>query len=265
MISRDEIVTYLNNTLGLAATKGDDGPCNGLQVQGVSEVRRIGLAVDACLEAYERAVAAGCQMLVVHHKLIWGSGVTSITERMHEHVSFLMRHGLNLYGSHLPLDMHPELGNNAQLAKLLGLGEAAPFGEYHGETIGFSGTLPQPLSPRELARRLGDALGGRPVVLEFGPAAICRVGIVSGGAADMLDQAVRAGLDAYITGEPMHFTYQLARELHANVIYLGHYHSETLGVRAVGQRLTERFGVENVFLDIAVPDTTWSIHEPNGV
>jgi len=259
MASRDEIVAFLDDTLHVAAVKGDDGACNGLQVQGVPEVRRVGLAVDACMEAYERAVAADCQMLVTHHGMIWG-GLKSITGRMYEHVSFLMRHGLNLYGSHLPLDMHPELGNNAQLAKLLGLGDVAPFGEYRGEVIGFSGTLPQPASPKELARRLGDAIGGKPVVLEFGPATVRRVGIISGGAADDVTQAARAGLDAYITGEPAHCTFQLTRELHANMICLGHYSSETLGVRAVGQRLTERFGVENVFLDIAAPDAGWTGH-----
>jgi len=251
MASRDEIVSFLDDLLRTAAVKEE---CNGLQVQGVAAVRRVGLAVDACLEAYERAAAADCQMLVVHHKLIWGGGIKSITGRMYEHVNFLIRHGLNLYGSHLPLDMHPELGNNAQLAKLLTLDDVAPFGEHHGEVIGFSGTLPQPASPKELARRLGEALGGSPVVLEFGPPQVRRVGIVSGGAADMVEQACRAGLDAYVTGEPAHFAYQLSRELRANVIYLGHYHSETPGVRAVGERLTERFGVECVFLDIGAPN-----------
>jgi len=255
MAPRDEIVKFLDDTLRTAAVK--EKACNGLQVQGVGEVRRVGLAVDACLEAYERAVAAGCEMVVAHHGLLWGDA-QPITGRLYEHVSFLVRHGLSLYGSHLPLDMHPELGNNAQLAKLMGLNEVAPFGEYHGEVIGFSGTLPAPASTKELARRLGDALGCKPVVLEFGPEQVRRVAVVSGGAADMVEQAARAGLDAYVTGEPVHFAYQLSRELRTNVIYLGHYQSETLGVRALGRRLTERFGVENVFLNITAPDAGWS-------
>ena len=255
MAHRDKIVGFLNDTLRTAAVK--EKACNGLQVQGVADVRRVGLAVDACLEAYERAVAADCQMLLVHHGLLWGEAMP-ITGRLYEHVSFLVRNGLNLYGSHLPLDMHPELGNNAQLARLMGLNEVVPFGEYHGEVIGFSGALPEAESPQALARRLGDALGGRPVVLEFGPSAVRRVAVVSGGAADMVEQAARAGLDAYVTGEPVHFAYQLSRELRTNVIYLGHYQSETLGVRALGRRLTERFGVENVFLNITAPDAGWS-------
>ena len=255
MPHRDEIVKFLDDTLRTAAVK--ERACNGLQVQGVAEVRRVGLAVDACLEAYERAVAAGCEMVVAHHGLLWGEA-RPITGRLYEHVSFLVRNGLNLYASHLPLDMHPEFGNNAQLARVMGLNELSPFGEYHGEMIGFSGVLSQPESPQELARRLGEALGGRPVVLEFGPSVVRRVGIVSGGAADMVVQAACAGMDAYVTGEPAHFAYHLARELRATVICLGHYHSETLGVRAIGRRLTERFGVENVFLDIAAPDAGWS-------
>jgi dinuclear metal center YbgI/SA1388 family protein len=245
---RDAIVSLLDQTLRTKEIK--DSSCNGLQVQGAGAVRRVGLAVDACLEAYEKAAAAGCQMVIVHHGLIW-NGLKSVTGRNYQHVRFLIEHGLNLYAAHLPLDMHEEYGNNIALARMLELRDVQPFGDYHEMLIGYQGRLPRPTTPAEIARQLAGKLGGKPVVLPNGPAQVRSVGIVSGGAGDMIEQAADAQLDCYVTGEPLHFTYQLAREVGANVIYLGHYHSETLGVQAVGRLLTERLGVESVFLDIA--------------
>lgn len=258
MASRDEIVQFLDQTLANPTIK--DSSCNTLQVQGVQQVRRVALAVDACLEAYQRAVAAKCQMLIVHHGLIW-DGIKSVTGRAYEHVRFLIEHGLNLYGSHLLLDVHPEYGNNARLARLMGLADVKPFGEYHGMMVGYQGTLPRPTSPRQLARGLAKSLGGHPVVLECGSTQVRTVGIVSGGAGDMVGEAAKHKLDCYVTGEAVHHAYQLTRELAANVIFLGHYHSEKLGVQALGELLTQKFGVESVFLEIAAFDATNTPHE----
>jgi dinuclear metal center YbgI/SA1388 family protein len=247
MADRDAIVALLDETLKTAEIK--DSSCNGLQVQGAGEVRRVGLAVDACLEAYEKAAAEGAQMLIVHHGLIW-NGIRSVTGRHYNHIRFLLEHDLNLYASHLPLDMHAEHGNNIQLARALELQEIKPFGNYHEMVIGYQGVLAKPTPLQEVADRLTGPLGGKPLLLGNGPEKIRSVGIVSGGAGDMIDQAADARLDCYITGEPMHFGYQLSRELGSNVIYLGHYHSEKLGVQAIGRLLTEKLGVESVFLEI---------------
>lgn len=259
MATRDEIVALLDATL--RTREIPDASCNGLQVEGPAEVRRVGLAVDACLEAYEKAAQAGCQMLIVHHGLIW-TGLTSVTGRACRHIRFLFEHGLSLYASHLPLDMHEEYGNNVELARRMGLRDVQPFGDYHGRTLGLRGVLPAPADPQELARRLADQLGGRPLVLPAGRTTVRTVGVVSGGAVDMTEQAAIAGLDCYVTGEPGHFGYQLARECGACVVYLGHYHSEKLGVQALGRLLGEKLGVRSVFLDIGAFSAGGGAEEP---
>jgi dinuclear metal center YbgI/SA1388 family protein len=245
MANRDEIVSFLDKTLRTSEIK--DSSCNGLQVQGTGDVRRVGLAVDACMESYEAAGEAGCQMLIVHHGLIW-HGLRSITGRVHRHLQLLIAEEMNLYASHLPLDMHPEYGNNIRLARLLGLRGVKPFGSYENMLIGFQGTLPAPSTPDKLAAKLAASLGGKPLVLGLGPAKVRTVGVVSGGAGGMVDQC--AGLDCYVTGETVHHSYQLARETGTNVVFAGHYHSEKPGVQAVGALLARKFGVKAVFLEI---------------
>jgi dinuclear metal center YbgI/SA1388 family protein len=247
MASRDGIVTLLDRTLRTRQIK--DSSCNGLQVQGSAKVRRVALAVDACMEAYEKASAAGCQMLIVHHGLIW-NGLRDITGRAHKHVRFLIEHEMSLYASHLPLDMHEEYGNNIGLARLLKLRSLRPFGEYHDIPIGYQGRLPRPAEPREIARRLSGSLGGKAVVLPHGPRIVRTVGVVSGGAGDILEQSAAASLDCYVTGELVHFCFHIARELAANAIFLGHYHSEKLGVQALGRLLAAKLGLECVFLEL---------------
>lgn len=247
MAMRDQIVELLDQELKTATIA--DSSCNGLQVLGTHEVRRVGLAVDACLESYTKAHEAGCQLLIVHHGLIWG-GLKSITGRHYEHIRYLLDHGINLYASHLPLDLHPQYGNNIGLARLLDLQDIRPFGEYHGALIGYQGTLAQPTTPADLAQRLSAKIGGTPLVLPYGKPQVRTIGIVSGGAADTVEQAAQAKLDCYVTGEPVHYALQLTRDLASNVVFLGHYHSEKLGVQALGKLLHQRFGVEAVFLDV---------------
>src|SRR5450759_3167711 len=150
MIDRDAIVGFLDDTLRTSQIK--DSSCNGLQVQGAATVHRVGLAVDACLEAYQKAHASGCQMLPVHHGLI-GHGMKAVTGRNYQHVRYLIQHELNLYAAHLPLDLHPEYGNNIQLAKMLDLQGIKPFGDYHDQMIGYQGTLAKPATPQEIAQR----------------------------------------------------------------------------------------------------------------
>lgn len=248
MADRNELVQFLDTLLNTAGIQ--DSSRNGLQVQGDRDVTRVGVTVDASMEAYRRAADAGCQMLVVHHGLIWGGGITSVTGPSHDHLQFLLANGLNLYASHLPLDMHAEHGNNAGLARMLGLQALKPFGLYHGLNIGFAGELPEPRLLEELAASLRADLGGPVSTLPFGPRQIRRVGIVSGGAGDMVPEAVLAHLDCYVTGEPVHHAHHLALEGGVNVLFAGHYHTETPGVRSLGQLLTTRFGIEHIFLDI---------------
>jgi dinuclear metal center YbgI/SA1388 family protein len=246
MATREEICAFLDDLLHIRGM--EDSSRNGLQVQGADEVTRVGLATDAALATYRKAAEAGCQLLFVHHGLIWG-GLESITGRVHDHVRFLIRNDLSLYAAHLPLDAHPQLGNNARLADVCGLGDRQPFGDYHGNALGFSGRLPVPVSLDELAARFAAEIGGEPRSLPFGPPRITTLAVVSGGGSGDLPRAIEAGLHCFVTGEGRHENHHLALEAGINVLYLGHYRSETVGVRAVGEALAREFGVETVFID----------------
>jgi dinuclear metal center YbgI/SA1388 family protein len=206
--------------------------------------------VDAGLAAFEGAAAASAQMLIVHHGLFWGKPlmVTGIQRRR---LTQLFSAGVSLYAVHLPLDLHAEVGNNATLARWLGLVEVAPFGEYKGQVIGLTGSLAEPSTRSQFVTRLETALG-EPIIQiwPFGPETIRRVGIISGGGGSFVDQAGDANLDLYLTGELSHQVYHQARELGLNVVYGGHYATETAGLKALATHLADRFGLETTFLDL---------------
>jgi dinuclear metal center YbgI/SA1388 family protein len=240
------LVAYLDEYL--AADGWRDKALNGLQVEGRAEVRRIAVATDAALATFLMAAEAGADFLITHHGLFWGS-VVPVTGAMRDRIAALLGAGISLYASHLPLDAHPEVGNNAVLARLLGLEGIAPFGEWDGRAIGFGGRLPAPLGAAELAARLEALLSTPPDVLAFGPEAIQRVAVVSGDAAELVETAAREGFHALVTGETRHQSWHPAREHRIHLVFAGHYATETLGVRALGDHLAQRFGVETVFLD----------------
>jgi dinuclear metal center YbgI/SA1388 family protein len=221
---------------------------NGLQVEGRETVARVGVATDAALATFALADEGGVDFLIVHHGLFWGVP-TPIVGVMRVRVAALLDCGISLYAAHLPLDGHPEVGNNAVLARLLGLDDLRPFGVWDGRAIGCHGRLAQPLDPAELAARLEALLGARPDVLAFGRGPIERLAIVSGDAAELVDAAANAGLDALVTGETRHQAWHPALERGIHLIFAGHYATETVGVRALGDHLAERFGLETVFLD----------------
>jgi dinuclear metal center YbgI/SA1388 family protein len=244
--SRDKIVKFLNSFLDIEKIK--DSSCNGLQVQGVKNIKRVGLAVDACMAAYKKAAAKKCQMLVVHHGLIW-NGLTSIRGAEYEQVRYLLEHGLNLYAAHLPLDMHPEVGNNIMLAKALRLSSIKPFGKYKDNFIGYEGVLPASSTLDGLGQTCRRILGGTFSTLPFGKKKCRTIAIVSGGGSEAIPEAIDKGIDCFITGEPLHWNHHAALESKLNVLYLGHYHSEKPGVKAVGKKLEKEFDVETVFID----------------
>ncbi|NLG17498.1 MAG: Nif3-like dinuclear metal center hexameric protein [Fibrobacter sp.] len=246
-VSRDTLVAFLDSLLETSKIK--DHSCNGLQVEGTGQIKKIALAVDASMEAYRKAVELDCQMLIVHHGIIWG-GIKSITGTVYSQIKYLLDNNINLYASHLPLDLHPQLGNNAGLAKLIGLTSLKPFGLYNGLEIGFEGKLVKHLSLNNLVHLLCEKLGGECTVLPFGEEKVKRIAVVSGGAAEELDQAIKKGVDCFITGEPSHPNYHAALEAGINVIYAGHYHTEKPGVQALGNAIRNRFGVPTLFTDI---------------
>lgn len=247
-MKRDELVAYLDDYLWVKTIS--DSSDNGLQVEGGDEVRHVAFAVDAGLAAFEGARAAGAQMLVVHHGLYWGRPVL-LTGIHRRRIGRLVEADLSLYAAHLPLDFHQEVGNNATLARWLGLEESGSFGDYKGSPAGIAGRLPEALTLERFVARV-EEITGEPVVKvwPFGPAVVQRVGVVSGGAAFLLSQVAEAGVDVYLTGEMSHSYYHEAGELGLNVVFGGHYATETAGLKSLAAHLTERFGLETTFLDL---------------
>lgn len=223
-----------------------DGAHNGLQVQNSGRVSRIAAAVDARIATVRMASEAGADLLLVHHGLFW-SPQHPWTGPHYDLLRLLLQANLAVYSSHLPLDAHPKLGNSAQLARALGLRALVPFFEAKGQTVGFRSTTR--LSRTELTRRLSAATGSRPVVLPGGPAECRQVGVVTGGAGAEIRDAARLGVDTFITGEGPHWTAALADELGINVLYAGHYATETFGVKALAAHLSRRFRIPWQFLD----------------
>jgi dinuclear metal center YbgI/SA1388 family protein len=246
-ISRDAIVSLLDKTL--RTSEISDRSVNGLQVEGTAKIMKIGLAVDACLETYKLAQEKGCQMIIVHHGIIW-EGLKSITGPIYRQIEFLVKNGINLYASHLPLDLHPVLGNNIQIAKALGLKNIKPFGVYKGMKIGFEGYLTKTMAVKPISELVEKKFGGTVSSLPFGPQKIQRVAIVSGGGSSSIPEAIGKKIDLYITGESSHENHHAALEGNLNVIYGGHYNTEKPGVQALGEFLGKKFGVETEFLDV---------------
>jgi dinuclear metal center YbgI/SA1388 family protein len=247
MVSRDKVVKYLNHYLQNSAIH--DSSSNGLQVAGSEQILKVGLAVDACLQTYTLAAKAGCQMLIVHHGFIW-NGLKYVNGSNYKHIKFLINAGLNLFVSHLPLDKHPAIGNNILLARLLNLKKTALCFKYENVDIGYRGELARPLTVQQIAARLAVKIGGKQVILPFGKRLNKTIGIVSGGAAHELEQAIEMGLDCYITGESSHHNHHAAKEAGINVVFGGHYETETCGVKAIGELIKKKFGLKTVFIDV---------------
>jgi len=247
MVNRDEIVSFLDEYLNVLAFP--DKSRNGLQVEGKEEVEKIAFAVDACMDTFIKARAFGADMLIVHHGLIWG-GIEYVRGLVQKRLKFLLENELNLYAAHLPLDLHPEVGNNTQLLKLLELEPKEPFGSYNGLNIGYISEFDEPKPLPLVAQILVEKLKTDYVkAYEFGVEEIKRVGVVSGRGGFAIPEAIEKGVDLFITGEFLHDDYHAAKEGRLSVIAAGHYASETLGVKALMPILREKFGVKTVFID----------------
>ncbi len=243
----DDLIAYLDGLLDPGAF-ADYCP-NGLQVPGKSDISTVATGVSAHGPLIDKAVAAGADLILVHHGLFWRGDPLEVTPLLRRRLAPLFAHDIALAAYHLPLDAHPEHGNNALLADALGLVDREPFAG-----IGFAGTLPEPLEPPALAARLRDAVGGRdPLHLPGGPERITRVGVVSGAATDSVLDAIAAGLDAFVTGEPAERALALAADGGIHFYAAGHHATETFGVRRLGELLAAEFGVSHVWLDVPNP------------
>ncbi len=248
-MKRSELERYLASYLKVELY--DDASLNGLQVEGREEVRRSAFAVSACSEAFERAARGGADALVVHHGLLWkGDGVRPVVGLLRRRLGLLFNAELNLLAYHLPLDAHPEVGNNAVAARELGLREIAPFCDYKGSAIGVRGSLPNPEPWDAFLARLEGYYGHRALAIPPPRGEVETVGIVSGAAAREAEQAVAEGLDAYVTGEPSEPVTYLCREEGLGFAALGHYATERVGIRALAAHLERELGLEAFFIEV---------------
>ena len=244
--ARDEIIAFLDELLD-AGSFEDYGP-NGLQVPGAAEVKVVVTGVSAHLELFDRAAALRAQMVLCHHGLFWRKQPQALDERRKARLKALFDTDMSLAAYHLPLDAHPEVGNNALILAGLGFERGDRFGD-----VGWTGRAGPPIALDELVDRCRRLFGQEPVVFDDGPAEVTSAGVVSGGGAFALAEAIERGLDVMISGEPSEPAMAEAREAGITFIAGGHYATETFGVRRLGDLLAERFGIEHRFVEVPNP------------
>lgn len=253
-----DLVEYLDRYLRVREIPDAENAWNGLQVENAGSIGWIVAAVDASQAMIDGVVAAAARragqdppLLLVHHGLFW-DGLQPVTGRRYRRLRALLEHDLALYSAHIPLDVHPEVGNNAMLAAALGVGDTKPFDDYHGIPLGVAGTLA--IQRETLVARLDGMLGTSARLIPGGPPQTRTVGVITGAAGSRISAAREAGCDTFVTGEGAHHTYFDAMEWGMNVIYAGHYATEQVGVKALARHLGERF------------DLPWEFHDhPTGL
>jgi dinuclear metal center YbgI/SA1388 family protein len=242
--------SFFKTFLEIEGFAGIDSSLNGIQVDNNGgEIGKIAFATDASMETFERAAALGAGMLFTHHGLFWGIPLR-LTGNHRRRVQFLLDHNICLYAVHLPLDQHPQMGNNAALAALLGLENIEPFGLYHGRKIGYKGVFPQQVSTEQAVQKIAFA-GIQPLgVYTFGKKENTSCAVISGGASNEARQAIEEGIDLYITGEMSHQIYHDCLEGKLNMIAGGHYSTEVWGVRSVMRHCAEELHIDVEFIDV---------------
>ena len=249
MAKLKDITHFLDETF--AGLVSQDFSNNGLQVDsGVEDIKKIAFAVDACQKTFEMAADCGAQLLFVHHGLSWGGGVKYLNGITGKRVATLMKSGISLYASHLPLDAHSVYGNNAVLARMLDLQDVKPFFSYHGTNIGCYGRLPQATELSRIASVMDEKLHARSCVFTAINKPMTTVGVVSGGGDDAINECTELGIDCLLTGEFRHQCFHPAMEMGVSVIASGHYATETTGVSAIMELIAANFDVETEFLDV---------------
>ncbi len=250
--ARDEIIAFCDELL--EARDFDDYGPNGLQVPGATEVGKVVTGVSAHLELLERARDAGAELVLVHHGLFWDFLPRALSEPMAARLRTALGAGISVAGYHLPLDAHPRIGNNALLCAGLGF-EAEPgaFAVFKGRALGTIGRRQEPIPAAELFAAVTELVGREPLVFDAGPERVGSIGLLSGAGASEVHAAVALGLDAFLTGEPAEHAMADAREGGVHFIAAGHYATETLGIRRLGELVAERFGVAHEFVDVPNP------------
>ena len=248
MAQRSDVDVYLSALLQSASFK-DYGP-NGLQIEGRPQVCRLVSGVTASLALIDAAIEAEADAVLVHHGLFWRGHDGCITGWLKQRVQRLLAHDINLLAYHLPLDAHPQFGNNAQLGLRMGVSADARFGE---QSLGFIGTPEAPLTAKELLERLARMSGRKPALIEGDGRPLRRLAWCSGGAQSYFEASIAAGADAFVTGEMSEPQVHLARETGVAFIACGHHASERYGVQALGEHLAAQFDIEHRYIEIDNP------------
>ncbi len=256
----DSTASYANELLRIGEVPDYPGALNGLQLaNGGRDVKKVIAAVDSCLPVVRKAIELGGDLLVVHHGLFW-QGAQRIDGSLYQKLKLAMDAGLAIYSAHIPLDVHPEFGNNALLGRALGLGSGIPFFPWKGIDLGLryevADSDTELMNRSTLRDRLAEAVGSDVHVCAGGAEKISQIGIITGGAGSEIYAMAEQGVDTFITGEGPHWSYTSAEELGVNLFYGGHYATETFGVKALAAHLAERCG----------PDAEWEfVDHPSGL
>jgi dinuclear metal center YbgI/SA1388 family protein len=247
MVLLSSIVKFLDEILQLKDVP--DSSNNGLQVGTDQEIFKVAFAVDACIEAFEQAKKQGANLVIVHHGISWGDSLKYVTGLNYTRLKYLIQNNMALYAAHLPLDKHPDFGNNVQLFKMLQLRNTKPFGIYHGQVIGYQGEFEKEKAVDELADFLEEKLRTKCRVLKFGKVHLKTAAVISGGGGDEIPEAILGNVDVFITGEITHSCYQRAKDGKLNIIAAGHYATETVGLKALMPVLYQKFNIPTIFID----------------
>jgi dinuclear metal center YbgI/SA1388 family protein len=246
MTSLAEIVDYMNDFLRIREIGDWDNALNGLQIENSGDVTKIGASVDASTRVLTAAAKQNVDLLIVHHGLFW-QGLQPVTGTLRRQLELAFENNIALYSAHLPLDLHSEVGNNAQLAAALGLTSVQPFCEEKGQLIGVKARVSLPRD--EVDRKLQKALTGSVKAFMFGPKKTGTIGIITGGAGSEIYKLAQEGIDTFITGEAPHWAAVAADELGMNLLLGGHYATEVFGVKALAAHLCKRFKIPWAFID----------------
>ena len=242
----EELVAYCDDLLRIGEITDWPNALNGLQIENSGNVTKIGAAVDASARTVDAAIERRINFLIVHHGMFW-PGLQPVTGPRRRIFSRALQNDVALYSAHLPLDLHPTLGNNAQLAGAIGLEITEPFFEQKGQCIGLKAA--GPIARSDLTRKLEQALGGPVKMIGGGPETAQRIGVITGGAGSEIYEIAREGIDTFITGEAPHWAAVAAEDIGLNLLLGGHYATETFGVKALATHLTDRYAVSWEFLD----------------
>lgn len=253
MPNRDEITDFCDALLDAGRFAGIEYGPNGLQVPGSRDVTKVASCVSANLASIEGAVERGADLILVHHGLFWKSQPGGLSEQTTRRLRCLLEADANLLAYHLPLDAHPELGNNALLCERLGFIKTDGFGDHDGVSIGWTGISEEPVPVVEVTERIGSLLGREPLLQGRVDGEISSIGFVSGGGTSFIYEATERGLDAMLTGEPSEYAMATASEAGLAFYAAGHYATETLGVQALGELIARQFEIDHFFIDVPNP------------